>query len=348
MRSQAARSIGNDGIICCTVGSRQFAFHGADVRHVARGEALRADAAADGRAGVLRVGGQNVPVFALGRALGEAAPSALRAADQHIAVTGEPGELAGWLVDRIARTAVPEAAAVMPLPDVVGAPATSWFDALVNLGDASVLLLAPQHLTPQAGRAPDREPPGSSRGLSADAAPPGDQAEPLVVLFSTAALPPSAARRYALSARQIAAIVQPLPLITVPGSAGSVTGVSWWRDTVVPVIDFRDPVDRESAPHARCLLAQCGGRLRGTLVAMPIDSEVAVHKPAAADHRLDTPSPPFAAGMFSVAGEPVALLDLVALFDAPHWSPRTNNPVSNTGTPCTPSTMPQPPRTEDC
>jgi chemotaxis signal transduction protein len=236
----------------------------------------------------------------------------------------------------------------MPLPDIIGAPATSWFDALVKLGDASVLLLAPQHLKPQAGRAPDREPPGLGPGLSADTGPPGEQAEPLVVLFSTAALPPSAARRYALSARQIAAIVQPLPVIAVPGSAGCITGVSWWRDAVVPVIDFRDPVARESAPHARCLLAQCGGRLRGTIVAVPIDSEVAVHKPAAADHRLDTPGPPFAAGMFSAAGEPVALLDLVALFDAPHWSPRTNNPDSHNGTPCTPSTMRRPEAPGDC
>ena len=356
MRTPAARrSIGDDGIICCTVGSRQFAFRGGDVRHVARGEALRADAAADGRVGVLRIGGQSVPVFALGRALGDAAP-AVRHADQHIAVTGEPGALAGWLVDRIARTTIPDAAAVMPLPDIIGAPATSWFDALVNLGDTSVLLLAPQHLHPLADRPPDREAPGRSqepagssqaspglsRGLSA-------QGEPLVVLFSTAALPRSDARRYALSARQIAAIVQPLPLITVPGSAAYVTGVSCWRDAVVPVIDFRDPVDRDPAPHARCLLAQCDGRLRGTIVAVPIESEVAVHKPAATDRRLDTTScPPFAAGMFTVGGDTVALLDLNALFVAPHWSPRTNNPESDTGTTCTLSTMRTPRVTADC
>ena len=351
MRSPAARrSIGDDGIICCTVGSRQFAFRGRDVRHVARGEALRADASADGRVGALRIGGQNVPVFALGRALGEPAAAAMRTADQHIAVTGEPGALAGWLVDRIARTAIPDSAAVMPLPDLIGAPATSWFDALVNLGDASVLVLAPQHLNPLADRDAGWEThgtPGLSRGLSEAAA--GEQGEPLVVLFSTAALPGSDAQRYALSARQIAAIVQPLPMITVPGSAAYVTGVSWWRDAVVPVIDFRDPVDRDPAPHARCLLAQCGGRLRGTIVAVPIASEVAVHKPAATDRRLDPAScPPFTAGMFSAGGETVALLDLDALFVDPRWSPRTNNPDSDTGTTCTLSTMRTPRLTDDC
>ena len=304
---------GGDGFICCTVGSQQFAFRAADVRHVSRADKLRVGTDEDGRVGTLKTSGQMIPVFRLGGALGEpaAAGGPARDADQHIAVTGRPGELVGWLVDHLARAVDSEGATVVPLPRLVGAQATTWFDALVRLGETLVLLLAPHRIGPFGTPLTESH--------HATSAPSGVTPQlptvPMTLLFSTPALPRCAAPRYAISARQIVAIVKALQLIRVPGSAQHVTGVSWWRNTAVPVIDFRDRPDGAAAlSHSRCLLAQCGGSLRGTIVAVPIDPDIDTHKPADSDRGLtDTSLPPFVDGAFHVGGETAALLNLDTL-----------------------------------
>lgn len=301
-----------DGILCCDVGHERFAFRSGDVRHVERAEYMRPDRGDDRRRGTLRLGGQTVPVFALRDVLGRPAPDHRSPGDEgHIAVTGDRHSLAGWLVDRIARPAQPAPGDIAPLPSIVGAPATSWFEGIVWLGEEeSALLLAPHRLhSPTHGA-------GAHQGDVAFERPqaPGNEPEPVAVVFSTTVLPQSAARRYALSGRQIAAIVQPTAPIAVPGCSEFVGGVTWWRRTVVPVIDFRAPADRHVTPHRRRLIAQCGSGHGGSLVAFSIDAEVIMCRPAA-DHRLlpAVPCPRFASGVFDVNGEAVALLDLDAL-----------------------------------
>lgn len=305
------RASSEDRIVRCTIGDEHYAFRNADVRHIARVEQMRAETAADGRVGSLQLDGYAVPIFSLARVLGRAVSAPSRRADQHIAVTGEAGALVGWLVDRIVRTPLSASSDVVSLPETVGGPATRWFEALVRVDDESMLLLAPQYLNPLAPRAMRDDATEMFHG------PPPQidrDAKPMAVIFSTTVLPPCEARRFALSGRQIAAIVQPAPPIPVPGSAGHVTGVTWWRHAVVPVVDFRAPADRSHTAHRRCLIAQGGARLRGTLVAFSIDAEIEMHRPAAENHHLPgVPCPPFAAGMFDVSGESVALLDLDAL-----------------------------------
>lgn len=302
----------DDGILCCDVGHERFAFRSGDVRHVERAEYLRPDRGDAGRLGTLRLGGQTVPVFALRDVLGRAVPDHRPTGHEgHIAVTGDRHALAGWLVDRIARPARPAPGDIAPLPSIVGAPATSWFEGIVWLGeDESALLLAPHRLhSPAPGVDINHGELAFERPQSAAGEP-----EPVAVVFSTTVLPQSAARRYALSGRQIAAIVQPTTPIAVPGCSEYVGGVTWWRRTVVPVIDFRAPADRHVTPHRRRLIAQCGAGHHGSLVAFSIDAEVIMCRPAD-DHRLlpAVPCPPFASGVFDVNGEAVALLDLDAL-----------------------------------
>ena len=301
----------DEGILCCDVGADRFAFRSRDVRHVERAEYLRIDRGDDGRLGLLKLGGQQVPVFALDEIFGRAQRTST--GDGHIAVTGQRHAMTGWLVDRIARAAQPVHGDIAPLPPIVGAPATSWFEGVVWLDEhESALLLAPHRLL-------------SSPAVADEAAdelfaqPQATQAvvepEPVAVVFSTPVLPPCGVRRYALSGRQIAAIVQPTPSIAIPGCKDPVNGVMWWRRTVVPVIDFRD-ARRDAAPQ-RQLIAQCGTRHRRSLVAFAIDSEVMMCRPGA-DHRLlpDADCPPFASGVFDVNGEAVALLNLDALLAA--------------------------------
>jgi chemotaxis signal transduction protein len=299
------------------VGDEQYALRGADVRQIVRVEKMAGAAGGDGRAGTLDVAGEAVPVFSLGTVLGRPhAAGRPHGAGHHIAVTGEPGELVGWLVDRVARTPLSHGAQVVPLPAVVGPVATAWFEAVVKIGDSSVLLLAPQCLNPLASGQARSD---GTRAFSASAPEIGGSMEHMVLLFSTPALPRCGAPRYALSGRRIAAIVQPLAPIVVPGSAPHVTGVAWWRNAVVPLIDFRGPGDHgDAALRRRLVIARCGTRLDGTLVAFPVDAEIALHRPRPEDRQAAAvPRPAFALGMFDVDGEVVALLDLDALLAPP-------------------------------
>jgi len=302
----------DDGILCCEVGRERFAFRSADVRHVERSEYLRPDNGDDGRLGTLRLGGQQVPVFGLGDVLGMTGDGRIHVREGHIAVTGDRQSLTGWYVDRIARAARPAHGDVSPLPSIVGAKATSWFEGIVWLGeDESALLLSPHGLvSPVPVDAHDDAPTFAQPRTAADS-------ESVAVVFSTSVLPASDALRYALSGRQIAAIVQPTPPIAVPGCHDFVDGVMWWRRTAVPVLDFRARIDRHDTTHRRRLIVQCGTRQRGSLIAFSIEPGVFMCRPEA-DHRLlpEVRCPAFASGVFDVNGQPVALLDLDALLGA--------------------------------
>jgi chemotaxis signal transduction protein len=306
---------GDEGLVCCSVGDKQYALRGGDVRQIVRVEKMRTAAGSDNSVGTLELAGQPVPVFRLGSVLGRTGPqrNAPNSSGHHIAVTGEAGELVGWLVDRVVRTPLSQDAQIVALPAVVGPSASAWFEALVKVGGTSILLLAPQSLNPLS----PRQPRAGAIGPSAAAAvkKPGDSAEQIALLFSTPALPRCAAPRFALSGRQVAAISQPMSPIPVPGSAPYVSGVTWWRNLVVPVIDFRGPGEHDDEAHRRRqLIAQCGPRLGNTLVAFSVDAEIALHRPGTGDERVaGVPCPPFAAGMFDIGGEPVALLDLDSL-----------------------------------
>jgi chemotaxis signal transduction protein len=300
----------DDALLCCDVGVERYAFRNTDVRHIERAEHLQPHSGGDGRLGALTLGDQHVPVFGLGRALGRSPIEGhSRIRDSYIAVTGDRHALVGWLVDRIAR---PHSGVtnLVPLPTVVGAPATSWFDAIVQFADeTAALLIAPRHLHPIS-------PATAPRTIESVFEPPRPPArarlsEPVAVVFSTGALPDSAGRRCALSGRQIAGIVQPTAVIPVPGCAPFVVGITWWRGAAVPVVDFRAPDQRPASPPHRRLIAQCDGRHRGALVAFSIDSEVVMWRPTGEDRLLpDAVCPPFTFGVFDVGGDAVGLLDL--------------------------------------
>lgn len=303
---------GDDGILCCDVGQERFAFRCRDVRHVERAEYMRPDRGEFGRVGSLKLGGQQVPVYGLGEVLGrDSRDDRANPCEGHIAITGDRHSLSGWLVDRIARAAQPRPGDIAPLPAIVGAQAASWFEGIVWLGeDESALLLAPHRLTAPVTNASSHDTVTFERPRPHD----GGEPESVAVVFSTTVLPVSGSQRFALSGRQIAAIVQPTSPITVPGSSDYVGGVTWWRRTAVPVIDFRAPHDRLASTHRRRLIAQCGSRRHSSLVALSIDSEIFMCRPAS-EHRLlpEAPCPPFASGVFDVNGHAVALLDLDAL-----------------------------------
>jgi chemotaxis signal transduction protein len=311
------------GLLFCEVGAERYALWSKDVWHIERAEHLQPDASGDGRAGVLKLGEHTtVPVFSLGRRLGRPLERSTPRAEDHIAVTGDSEHLVGWLVDRVIRADQAAPFDISPLPSLAGTPATVWFEGIVRMDEQRAApLLAPHHLGPGAAAAtPRMAMPGPAAMHQAG--------EPVAVVFSTTALPPTAARRYALSGRQIAAIVQPVPALPLPGCADHVIGITWWHRAVVPVIDFRDAEERSAVTHRRRLIAQCGARHRHAIVAFGIDSEVVMCRPDAANRQLhDVPCPSFASGIFEVNGEAVALLDLDVLLDTEASGLRNGDPV---------------------
>ena len=301
------------GLLRCTAGSDRFAIRAADVRHIARAEQIRADDTGDGRAGILKLGSQNVPVFCLRSALGLDVLDAAPVADRHVAVTGDQQRLVGWLVDRITREAR-AATAIAPLPEVIGGNACRWFAGVALGEDEPMLLLNPRHLNPVTADSDDED--DATAMFSLPPLPAPVPAEPVALVFSTAALPSSGVDKFALSGRQVAAIVPTTAAIAVPGSASHVSGLTMWRDAAVPIIDFTHAATGDGRDRRR-LIARCardGGR---SLVAMTIDADVLMHRPAA-DNRLltDAACPPFANGVFELNGDRVALLDLDAMLSA--------------------------------
>jgi len=111
-------------------------------------------------------------------------------------------------------------------------------------------------------------------------------------------------------------VVQPSAPIPIPGAASHVLGITRWRRSVVPVVEFRSGSGR-STPERR-LIAQGGASGPGSLVAFSIETEIVMHRPGS-NHTLiaNAECPPFCAGLFDVDGEVVGLLDLDALLRSP-------------------------------
>jgi chemotaxis signal transduction protein len=300
-----------EDLLRCTTSHGEFAVRSRDVRHVARAEQLRMDDVADGRVGALRLGNQIVPVFSLDHALGLGGRPATADADQHIAVTGEASTLIGWLVDKLTREPATNVK-MAPMPPFVGGHACRWFEGVVTCANGDlVLLIDPRELSPLRDHvfAGDRSEPAL---LPAVVAQPSS-ADPVALVFSTAVFPASTIDKFALSGRQVAAIVQPTQTIAVPGCASHVAGLTLWRDAVVPVVDYRAD-NREQPAHWRRLIARCGARAQ-SLIAFAIDDQVLMHRPAADNLMVDGACPPFASAVFDVNGDHVALLDVDALAD---------------------------------
>jgi len=302
------------GLVSCIVGTRQYAMRGTDIREIARAERMRrAPGRHDGAVGTLPVGGEAIPVYSLAALLEGAAAEGATTTGHHVVVTHGAQGPVGWLADRIVRSHLSDRLDVLPLPAVVANGATNWYEGLLIVDDAPLLLLSPSRLDPRAthDRADGRVDSPETDMVSAPASP--DAASTLVVTFSSPALPRCSADRYALSARRIAAVVQSLAVTPVPGCPAHVTGVAVWRNHVMPVVDFRSAAERSAAGGGhRFLIARCGRQLRGGSVAFVVDTELTLHQPTRDDREaaeIESP-PPFVAGTFNVSGSRLALLDL--------------------------------------
>jgi chemotaxis signal transduction protein len=296
-----------DGLICCIVGDQQYAVRRDDVQTVARADDVRADPTRPDTVGTL---GDGLPVFRLSRLLDRSDGAV--SAGRHVIVTRGDGSSFGLLVDQIVRTPAVAHAEIRQLPAIVGPLPVARFRGLLTSEEVSCLILAPGALDPAAPlqrRAVSHPPAPASAGAATGVR---HAIANSVVIFSSAALSRRRDVRYALDARRISALVQSLPTVAVPGSPPYVKALGWWRESVVPVLDFA----RNTAPppdaSSRYLIVRTGRYFDHALVALPIGRDITLHR-ATGDDRLvaSTGSARGAIrGMFTVGQERVALLDL--------------------------------------
>ena len=293
-------SQGFGAYLCCIVGgSGQYALRGGDVRVVARAEQMHADAGGDGRVGVLAFGGTGVPVYCLPALLGGARDA--RTLDRHVVVTGQGDEALGFLVDRVVRAPV-GAARELPLPGIVGERAARWFTGLLTLPDTSCLVLNPSGLQPGAAPAPR-----TASAPRTQVAGRLDAIADLVFVFTSAALPPCEGARHGVHASRLAAIVQSMSSVPLPGCAPHVAALGAWRDGAVAVLDYsRGAIATRSARRFAVLRTDTAA-----LVALPINADASLRHATAADRRAAAGvSAPHIRGVFQSGDERIALLDL--------------------------------------
>lgn len=297
----------SDGVVCCVVGAEQYALRARDIQGVARAERMQHEDAPDGRAGTIRHDGRAVPVYRLTDLLDRPQSSA---DDRHVVVTRQGRSLVGLLVDRIVRLPLTERARVLPLPSIVGPVPAARFEGLLTLDDTSCLVLAPHafdRATPVHPATPVQ--PAllrSGLGRGADA--------PVAVTFSSAAFPRASVDRYALDARRVAALVQSLPRVALPGSPAHVKALGWWRDTTIPIVNFSNGLaDDAPGGSERHLITRAGDTGCSALVAFTVNADVTLHRATKDDRRLPDDCEPFIRGIFLIGTERVGLLDLESL-----------------------------------
>ncbi len=315
----AERKSGLGGFICCVVGMEQYALAGADIRVVARAEYVKKGAGPANCVGTLRYGAETLPVYSLPGLFGRAPESSV--ADRYVIVTRGDGESFGLLVDRIVRTPA-GSPALLPLPAAAGATPSAWFDGLLRMGDVvSCLVLSPRGIDPLAPAAPRRATPPIAQAAGGRT---GAVASGMVLTFTSAALPSVQAAKYALAADRVGGIVQSLPWIPLPGAAPHIRAVGWWRDHAVPILRFNGEHGADVNGSDRFLVARSGGRGRGGFFAFRVGADVALHRATAADRRHAEVERRewFTRGIFSVAGDAVALLDVDAIIAGPGAVPQ--------------------------
>ena len=323
-----------DAFVSCVVGHVEYALRAGDIVAVMRSERMRPPGAGEAGIGVVTIGGERTSVYPLGQTVGPftAADDGANGRDRHVVVVRGAQGPVGWLVDRAGRSHLPPHARVLPLPTLLGTRATRAFAGVLSAGDRTLLLLA---ATPPARRATVPARAATPRRTAPVAA--ALATSPLVVTFTSTALPDCGASRYAVSARQVCGVESNLDVAAVPGSEPPVIGVGVWHGGVLPVIDLR----HETAPRERTrrrLLILRGGSLADTPVALPVDAETALWQPtddnAAIDAARDGGAlPPFVAGLFDVRGHTIALIDPDRFLDERCAATEPDAPADGAGTP---------------
>lgn len=224
--------------IQCQVGAESYALDMAWVRTILRYDHLQAEPGAAGLCGSVQVQQMDVPVYRLAQRLGLPPTVSAFQAQQRIIVLNDPLEPWAILVDTVSQVQEVEAAQVFSFPAVAQSPQRPFFTAVLLLGEALVLVLAPPFLHPDTAVPEQFAPEPPPLRASATQTPTHEHHHGRVTVFSLPNVPANMADTFGLSLTQVAEILRPPNLLAVPGAPNYVLGLWAWRHRPLPVIDL--------------------------------------------------------------------------------------------------------------
>jgi chemotaxis signal transduction protein len=198
----------------------------------------------------------------------------------------------GMIVDEVDSVIQVEVEALFPIPPMVGPLARAWFEGIVKLAGGLELVLAPEGLQPGT-------PTASSQPLLFDqtldvihrvasvSLERGSQRK--IVLFSTS---PDSDFTFGLSLTQVPQIVQPLPILPLPGAIPYVLGIAAWRGVPLAIIDLPGLMGDTStavATHGRLLIVRVP--TQRLCIGIPIQPQVSIRTLPLSHQLIDSPMP---------------------------------------------------------
>jgi purine-binding chemotaxis protein CheW len=262
------------------------------VRTIQRVDNLQREAGEDGQVGSLALGDVMAPVWSLAERLGETAVAATTS--QRVIVLNDPQRVWGLLVDRVSQVLTVTTDAIYLLPDLALNLERPYFDRVIRQGDELLLLLSVDCLHPDA---PPVVVPAVSQTIQPRptmplAATPSTKQGRVVVFKLPGTLAGDTPLAWVLSVSQVPEILEPLPLLAVPGAPDFVLGLANWRNQPVTVIDLARrmdlPVRSGGNGRSRLMIVRAAGL--SDLVGFLVDPGIRVLKLPFAHHSCPVPT----------------------------------------------------------
>jgi chemotaxis signal transduction protein len=260
------------------------------IRGIRRIEELRPQQDASESVGWIESDDGPIPVFYLAAQLHPAQGMTLRSGK--ILVLNTSPRPWGMLVDDVDNVIQVEAEAVFPIPPMSGPLARAWFEGVVKLAQGLELVLSPEGLQPET-------PTASSQALQFDqpldmihrvaSVSVGRGTQRKIVLFSAS---PSADFTLGLSLSQVPQILQPVPILPLPGSVSHVLGIAEWRGVPLAIIDLLGLMGDTSeavATDGRLLIVRVP--TQRLCIGLPIQPQVSIRTLPLSHHLIDNPKP---------------------------------------------------------
>ena len=276
--------------IRCTAGDETYCLRMSWIGGIRRFEELEQGESDVGAIGWIQGEKERIPVFYLATRLHPANEVLPRSGK--ILILKTTPRTWGMMVDSVDDVMPVEAHEMFPIPTMVGHLPLEWFEAIINIAGRMELALAPEGLHPEM-------PTGSIEPLQFD-----DTLDILhsvssvvvergiqkkVVLFSTDS---NLDLSFGLSLTQVPQILQPLPIVPVPGAASHVLGVVEWRGVPLAVIDLPGCMGGATSGMTT------GGRLlivrvptQRLCIGLPIRSQVSIRTLPLGHHPSDSAIP---------------------------------------------------------
>jgi chemotaxis signal transduction protein len=276
--------------IRCTAAGETYCLRMLWIRGIRRIEELQQQQDISGVVGWIESDDGPIPVFCLAAQLHPSQEITPRSGK--ILVLNTSPRPWGMLVDDVDNVIQVETEALFPIPPMVGPLARAWFEGVVKLARDLELVLAPEGLQPET-------PTASSQPLLFDqtldiihsvasvSMERGSQRK--ILLFSTS---PDSDFAFGLSLTQVPQIIQPLPILPLPGAVPHVLGIAEWRGVPLAIIDlsgFMGDTSAAVATDGRLLIVRVP--TQRLCIGVPIQPQVSIRTLPLSHQLISGPTP---------------------------------------------------------